>query len=270
MIDSHLHLQDPVLLEKIDVILPEIRSAGVARLVVNGTRPDDWKAVGDLASTNQEVIAFYGLHPWYVNGCRDRWEDLLRGRLESDVTAGVGEIGLDKWMRNHDMARQKMAFASQLKMAQEFQRPAVIHCLKAWGALKDCLDNSPFTGRFLLHSYSGPAEMIEYFVLRGAWFSISGYFFREDKAAKLAVFDSVPENRILLETDAPDMHPPENLIATPLSRPDTGKPANHPANLSGVYKAYSEWAGISRQETRDRMKRNFASWYSGRDNQEST
>ena len=166
MIDSHLHLQDPVLLENIDVILPQIRSAGIAKLVVNGRCPDDWKAVGDLASTNQEVIAFYGLHPWYVNGCRDRWEDLLRGRLKSDVTAGIGEIGLDKWMRNHDMARQRMAFASQLKIAQEFNRPAVIHCLKAWGALKDCLDNSPFTGRFLLHSYSGPADMIEYFVQR--------------------------------------------------------------------------------------------------------
>ena len=270
MIDSHLHLQDPVLLEKIDVILPEIRAAGVARLVVNGTRPDDWKAVGDLASTNQEVIAFYGLHPWYVNGCRDGWEDLLRGRLESDVTAGVGEIGLDKWIRDHDMARQKVAFASQLEMAQEFQRPAAIHCLKAWGALIDCLDKSPFAGRFLLHSYSGPEEMIEDFVQRGAWFSISGYFFRKDKAAKLAVFDAVPEDRILLETDAPDMLPPERLIGTSLSRPDTGKTANHPANLLGVYKAYSEWAGISPEETRDRMKRNFASWYSGRDNQEST
>ncbi len=112
--------------------------------------------------------------------------------------------------------------------------------------------------------------MIEDFVQRGAWFSISGYFFREDKAAKLAVFDSVPEDRILLETDAPDMLPPERLIGTSLSRPDTGKPANHPANLLGVYKAYSEWAGISPEETQDRMKRNFASWYSGRDNQEST
>jgi TatD DNase family protein len=80
--------------------------------------------------------------------------------------------------------------------------------------------------------------------------------------AKLKVFELVPEDRLLLETDAPDMMPPKTLIRKSIMRSESGGPANHPANLVGVYEAYSEWAGISMEETKAMMIQNFSAWHS--------
>jgi TatD DNase family protein len=262
MIDSHLHLQDPVLFDNLNAVLYDAREAGVDRMVVNGTTPDDWASVSDLAQSIPEVSAFYGLHPWYVNEYPDGWQESLRYILTKNPLAGVGEIGLDKWIPNRDWVRQQEAFLTQLGLAHELQRPATIHCLKAWGKLLECLDNSRFDGAFLLHSYSGPADLVNEFVERGSYFSISGYFFRQDKMAKLKVFELVPEDRLLLETDAPDMMPPKALIRKSIMRSESGGPANHPANLVGVYEAYSEWAGISMEETKAMMIQNFSAWHS--------
>jgi len=269
MIDGHLHLQDSVLLESIDDIFTELRSLGVEKLVVNATQPGDWSSVKQLAKDFEEVIPFYGLHPWFVNECENGWEEALRGHLE-DTSAGVGEIGLDKWIRDHNIEWQKTVFLKQLELAHEFQRPTAIHCLKAWGHLMDCLDESLFDGQLLLHSFSGPKELVKKFVDRGAWFSLSGYFFRDDKADKLEVFCSIPEGRILLETDAPDMLPPDRLIRTRLGNTDFGKPVNHPANLVSVYETYSEWSGVSFEAACARIEENFAAWYSGSDSQQRT
>jgi TatD DNase family protein len=262
MIDSHLHLQDPVLFGRLNAVLSDARKVGIDRMVVNGTTPDDWALVSDLSLSIPEVSAFYGLHPWYVSEYPDGWQERLRYMLTQNPLAGVGEIGLDKWIPDHDLVRQQEAFLTQLGLAHELQRPATIHCLKAWGKLLDCLDKSRFDGAFLLHSYSGPADLVNEFVERGSYFSISGYFFRQNKMAKLKVFELVPGDRLLLETDAPDMMPPKTLIRKSIVRPESGMPANHPANLVSVYEAYSEWAGISMEETKIMIARNFSAWQS--------
>ena len=114
MIDSHLHLQDPVLFDNLNAVLYDAREAGVDKMVVNGTTPDDWASVSDLAQSIPEVSAFYGLHPWYVNEYPDGWQESLRYILTKNPLAGVGEIGLDKWIPNRDWVRQQEAFLTQL------------------------------------------------------------------------------------------------------------------------------------------------------------
>ncbi len=261
MIDCHLHLQDPVFSDQLDKVVEETKLVGVEQLVVNGTCPGDWLLVEELASQVKGVIPFYGLHPWNVNECQEGWDSELRSYLEKYPSAGVGEIGLDKWIRDHDIKKQREVFLKQLELAQELKRPATIHCLRAWGHLQECLDQSDFDQPFLLHSFSGPAEFVSGFVERGAFFSISGYFFREDKATKLEAFKEVPEDRILLETDAPDMLPPVGLIRYPMRNVESGTDKNHPANLAGIYDAYADWSGISLADVVQRMKKNFAGWY---------
>ena len=94
MIDAHLHLQDPRLLSEADTIVETCREVGISRLIVNGTRPDDWSIVTELAERFPEVHASFGLHPWYVNEAPTGWEALLEDCLHQGAV-GVGEIGLD-------------------------------------------------------------------------------------------------------------------------------------------------------------------------------
>jgi TatD DNase family protein len=136
---------------------------------------------------------------------------------------------------------QEEMFRWQLRLAAERNLPVSIHCLKAWGRLDQVLREEPLPNcGFLLHSYGGPAEMIDGFARLGAYFSLSGYLAHERKARQRTVFQQVPVERLLIETDAPDMAPPESLTRHPLTDPGTGRPVNHPANLKSVYEFAAE------------------------------
>src|SRR5690606_11232155 len=115
-------------------------------------------------------------------------------------------------IENPDLPAQEEVFVRQLELAAERNVPATIHCLKAWGRLNEILraEKRPACG-FLLHSYGGPAEMVRGFAGLGAFFSISGHFANERKSRQRETFRSVPLDRLLIETDAPDMPLPGEL-----------------------------------------------------------
>src|SRR5438477_18936 len=79
---------------------------GVGRAVVNGTREDDWPAVAALAAAQPWVLPSFCLHPWYAPKRTANWLDGLRQQLDAHPRAGVGEIGLDRWIKGHDLTDQ--------------------------------------------------------------------------------------------------------------------------------------------------------------------
>jgi len=260
MIDCHLHLQDPRFAEALPGIMETVRALGIRRLVVNGTGPHDWDAVERLAATYPEVIPSFGLHPWKVGTEPQGWLEDLEDRLLRHPAGGVGEIGLDRWIRGHDLERQKIAFLAQLKLAERLGRALSIHCLQAWGSLLEILQkHSPRVG-LLLHSYGGPAEMVERFVELGAFFSLSGYFFQPGKSGKLAVFDEVPRDRLLLETDAPDMMPPPEWRRFNLPGA-IGASLNHPGNLPAIRDATATHFSMTPEALDELVNRNFTRWW---------
>ena len=232
MHDAHNHLQDSRFDGIRQNLIREMRTAGVTRCVVNGTCPDDWPRVAKLAAEYPDlIIPSFGLHPWKQP--TEGWFEQLVGYLDSVPNACIGECGLDRWMEGHDIEKQTAIFVKQLQLATERNLPISIHCLKAWGPLIEVLESNPLPERgFLLHSYGGSAELVPRLAKLGAYFSFSGYFLHSRKHKVRDAFLRVPSDRLLLETDAPDMLPPENVISHPLPGG-----LNHPANLVAIYQA---------------------------------
>ena len=242
--DAHNHLHDVRLAAGRDSFLGELANLPLGGAVVNGTREDDWDAVASISRDHAWIAASYGLHPWNAPARSVQWLERLREHLKSDPRAGVGEIGLDRWIEGHDLDLQRTVFIEQLRLAVELERPATIHCLRAWGALHEVLQDGLVPTRgFLLHAYGGPAEMVEGFVRSGAYFSFSPSFLQERKAAQRRVFASIPRNRLLVETDAPDLYPPVEFNPRPIFDSD-GKPLNHPANIDVAYRGLAEVCGM--------------------------
>ncbi len=260
MIDAHLHLQDEQLVGDADALIETCRGVGIRRQLVNGTRPDDWPACAALAESHPDQIqACFGLHPWYVNEAPEGWVDFLEEFLGHGGTAGVGEIGLDKWVRGHDLPRQREALVLQLGLAVVHGLPVTIHCLRAWGTLLEVLQGEtlPDCG-FLLHSYGGPAEMVDSFVALGGYFSVSGAFFHERKRGQLETFvHRVPSHRLLVETDAPDMGLPAGMER--FGEP----PVNHPANAVVIYERLASMLGETKTVVIDRVQANFERLFGG-------
>jgi TatD DNase family protein len=115
---------------------------------------------------------------------------------------------------------------------------------------------------FLLHSYGGPAEMVPSFVRLGAYFSVSPYFLHERKARQWTTFAQVPLERLLIETDAPDMWPPTEINPHPL-RDQDGKEINHPANIELMYQAVATLRGMSLEDFAAVVQANFQRLFGG-------
>ena len=254
--DAHNHLQDPRLEPRFGEVWEAVRKEPIGRMVVNGTCEADWPEVLALARAHPEIVASFGYHPWFIKERTAGWKGKLLECLES-VPSGVGEIGLDRWIKDFDTPAQEQVFIYQLRVAAERNLPASIHCLQAWGRLLEILQAEPRPARgFLLHSYGGTVEMVRPLAKLGAYFSIPGYFAHERKGRQREVFRQVPPDRLLIETDAPDQLPPSEWIRFPLSD-EAGKAINHPANLGRIYEFSAQVLGRPVEELSAQVELNF-------------
>jgi TatD DNase family protein len=257
LFDAHNHLQDERLRGCLEQVLGVLPRMGVREAVVNGSAEDDWDAVAELARDHAWLRPAFGLHPWYVRQRTDAWKEKLNHLLGRFPGAVVGEIGLDRWIENPDIDAQVECFRWQLGLAARLDRPATIHCLRAWGLLDEVLRSEKLPRRgFLLHSYGGPAEMVAGFVKLGAYFSLSPYFGHPRKEAQLATFAQVPVDRLLAESDAPDMWPPDNLNNHPLKAPD-GSVINHPANVEISYRLLAQARAVDIETLTAQIAENY-------------
>jgi TatD DNase family protein len=232
--DAHNHLQDERLIPHLPALMAAVSTESIGKMVVNGACEAEWPEVLRLAQTFSQIIPSFGYHPWYINERTERWKENLVSYLDR-VPSAIGEIGLDRWIKDFDSAQQEEVFIWQLRLAAERGLPVSIHCLQAWGRMLEILQQEPRPQcGFLLHSYGGPKEMIPALAKLGAYFSIPGYFAHERKLKQRETFLHVPANRLLIETDAPDQCLPDERVLFPLPEAN-GKPVNHPANLPAVY-----------------------------------
>jgi TatD DNase family protein len=253
--DSHNHLHDPRLGDAAPVIAA-MKEAGIGRCVVNATCEADWEAVENLALAHPDfILPAFGIHPWKAHTAADGWCERLAGLLDKHPQATLGECGLDKWVSFPPPDVQVPVFQAQLALSRETGRPLTIHCLKAWGGMLELLAAQP-PPRFLMHSFGGSIESARQLIPLGGWFSFSGHFLHPRKAGMLDVFRQLPRERLLLETDAPDMLPPAETIRHPLPQQ-----LNHPANLPAIGHALATALGMPEQELAELTRANAEAFF---------
>lgn len=270
--DAHQHFHFPALAPHRATVLADLQRVGLRGAVVNGTCEAEWAEVSALAREHSWVVPAFGVHPWDAGNRSADWQRNLRAALAAEPRAGVGEIGLDRWITDHlrpddprlaglrvaPIEEQREVFAWQLALAAELDRPASIHCLRATGALQEVLRSTRLPRRgFLLHAYSGPLELVRPLADLGAYFSYNGYFLRARHEARNRVFAAVPSERLLVETDAPAMELPAPHARFNLPPAPDGTPVNHPANLVVAYEALANLRRVPLADLAAQVEANF-------------
>lgn len=214
--DAHNHLHDPRL--RAGQALPPPWLA-----VVNATCEADWLEVAALAAAHPPIIRpAFGIHPWHAGAAVPGWEIRLRELLGSHPSAGLGECGLDGARRGAPPDAQREVFLAHLRLAVDFDRFLVIHCVKAWGSLIEVLRCQPPPCRWMIHSFSGSAETAARLTGMGAYLSFSAAALDPRRGKLREAIRGIPPERILVETDAP--HQP----------PRDGGEIHHPSNLPAI------------------------------------
>jgi len=246
LFDAHNHIQDDRLFPELGKTMERARLAGVERMAVKGCFESDWPKVEEIVNRFENTYVAFGLHPWFIKDRSDQCFQTLERLLTTYPQASVGEIGIDHALENRDDEDQEAVFLAQLEIARKYGRPATIHCRRAWGRLVELLDQFGELPRgMLIHCFGGSAEVAAELVKRGAYISFSGSITRPNAKKAGTAIRAVPDDRILIETDAPDILP-------------HGAPPgpNEPANLRIVLAKAAELRGISEAALADLTFRN--------------
>ncbi|MFT3970815.1 MAG: TatD family hydrolase [Micropruina sp.] len=213
--DAHTHLLSTSEYSGLSIAdaVAQAAAVGVTRLVEVGCDVASSRSAIDVAETYPGVIACVALHPNDAAragaGLGAELDALAALVGASDRVRGVGETGLDYFRTTDDQGkrRQRESFAAHLAWAREHDLAIVIHDRDAHADVLDVLDAEGVPERFMMHCFSGDAEFARQCLDRGAWLSFPGTVTFKPNDALREAFDITPDDRLLVETDAPYLTP---------------------------------------------------------------
>jgi TatD DNase family protein len=209
--DSHCHLYVPPLSESTEAVLARARAAGVSRIVVPANDLDSFAMVSRLAR-REGIFPAFGLHPWVAEEPLDL--DRLARLLREEHAVAVGEIGLDFAIEEaapgaargaEVRARQLAILTSQLELARDLELPVLLHCRAAFEELLALLARHAPRLRGVVHAFSRGPELGRRFLELGLHLGFGGALTRDRANRAQRTVTVVPEERLLLETDAPSI-----------------------------------------------------------------
>ncbi|VXB43504.1 Uncharacterized metal-dependent hydrolase YjjV [Pseudomonas sp. 8AS] len=251
LIDTHTHLDFPDFDADRGALLARSRALGVEKLVVLGVYQANWQRLWDLVQGDAGLYAAFGLHPVYLEQHRPEHLDELRHWLQRLAghprLCAVGEFGLDYFLDQLDRQRQQALFEAQLRLAAEFELPALLHVRRAHAATIATLKRCRLKRGGIIHAFAGSHEEAREYLKLGFKLGLGGAPTWPQALRLRQVVARLPLEAIVLETDAPDMAPAMHAHQR-----------NSPEFLADICTALAELRGIEADELARASSRNAA------------
>ena len=212
LIDSHCHLNYEGLVERQDEVLENARNRGVVGFLNISTRQREWGDVIAAAENNSDVWATVGVHPHEADAHPDLGAAaLIEGAMHPRVVA-IGECGLDYYYDKSDRGAQRERFQAHIEAARATGLPLVVHTRDAEedtaAMLSEAVKEGGVAG--VLHCFTGSADLARQALDLGFYISLSGIVTFKNAADLQETAKFIPEDRLLVETDAPFLAPVPN------------------------------------------------------------
>ena len=206
--DTHAHYDDDRFDTDRDELLASLPEHGVGLVVDPGCDLDSSRAAIALAEKHPHVYAAVGWHPENCGPCRLPEDvDALRELAKHPKVAAIGEIGLDyHWEENPPKTFQQEVFRAQLALAEELNLPAIVHDRDAHADSLAIAREFPNV-RGVFHCFSGSVEMARELWALGWYVGFDGPLTYKNARKAVEVAAEAPDERILIETDAPYLSP---------------------------------------------------------------
>jgi len=209
LIDSHCHLNYQGLADQQEAILSRARARGVRGFLNISTRQSEWDAVIATAHRERDVWASVGIHPHEADSHADLGASVLTGATTDPRVIAIGETGLDYYYDHSDRQVQQALFRTHIGVARETGLPLVIHTRDAEDDTLAILTDEMGKGAFpaLIHCFTASAGFGRAVLDLGLTISLSGIVTFKNAKDLAAFAAEIPEDRLLVETDAPFLAP---------------------------------------------------------------
>lgn len=272
LIDTHGHIQFNAYRDDSDKVIENAFRNGVAIIAPSSQIDTSIRSIEYAEKWNNDFLySAVGLHPIHLEDSyvdesevgeqeifKTRKEEFDKSKYESLLSSkkvvAIGEVGLDYWRkpksktkRREYTDKQKDALIQQLDLALEYKLPVILHCRVAFDDLIEILKNHKYLkniggGSMVSHSFTGETPHLEEILDMGLCIGVNGLVFKLD-LVKEAV-KNAPLERIVLETDAPYLSPPNCPTR------------NEPQFIKEIAKEIAKIKGVSYEEVEEATTKN--------------
>jgi TatD DNase family protein len=246
--DTHAHLNDEDFASILDDVVAEAVAAGVRRTLVIGIDRASSERAVEIASRHESLYAAVGIQP---NVCGPATEEdwaAITAMLDRPKVVALGETGLDGYWQTVPMEVQRVWFDRHLRLSQDRDVPFIVHLRDSAEPIREMLEEAARRGplRGVMHSFTGDEAYAARCVELGLYISFAGMatFKKSDDLRRVAA--TVPEDRLLIETDAPYLSP----------EPHRGKKPNRPAWVVHTLAKLAEVRGVRPESLAEATYRN--------------
>lgn len=217
--DTHCHIFKEYY-EDISKVIKTAKISNINRFINNGCDHKSNLEVLELINIYSNMYGAIGIHPEVVNTYQEKEIKFIEDNINNKKIIAIGEIGLDYHYTKENKEDQIKLFENQLKIAEKYQMPVIIHSREATEDTINILKKFKVTG--VIHSFSGSYETAEIYIKMGFLLGINGVItFKNSKLKE--VIKKLDLKNIILETDSPYLAP----------TPHRGE-KNEPANITEI------------------------------------
>lgn len=242
LFDSHSHLNDEKFDEDREEQIKKIRESGVSNFITAGYSVESSKKALEIAKKYDFIYTTAGVSPNDIPQTEEElWKQLAEiekiVEKNKEKICAIGEIGLDYYWNTDNKELQKKAFIEQIKIANKYNLPIVIHTREAVMDTLQILKENKVTKTGVFHCCPQNRELIKEGLKLGFYISFAGPItFKNSKNAE-EMINLVPNDRILIETDSPYLAP-EPVRGT----------RNTPANVKYIAQKIADVKGLTLEE----------------------
>lgn len=203
--DTHAHYDDEAFQDDLEGLLSAFPEGGISGVVSCGVNEESSKKNIELAHKYGFIYAAVGYHGLNTEDLTDNYLEAIKTLAQDEKVVAIGEIGLDYHYEKETKDLQIKIFREQIKLANELNLPVIVHDREAHEDTLNILKELKPKG--VLHCFTGSVETAREILKLGMYIGLGGAVTFKTAVKPVEVAKIVPEDRLVLETDAPYMSP---------------------------------------------------------------
>ncbi len=208
MIDSHCHLDHEPLFENLNKVLNNSKKIGVEKILTISTSNKSYQNVKKIIELDPIIFGSVGVHPHETETDSMDINFITNEFKNNDKVIGIGETGLDYYYENSNKNKQIENFKTHIESSIKCNCPIIIHSRSAEDdTLKILKDYSNYNPKILMHCFTGSKRFADKLLDLNSFFSASGIITFKNSKDLQETFSSIPNEKILIETDSPFLAP---------------------------------------------------------------